>query len=180
MSFEDFMDKMPVIGSFTRSDEEKALVKKQREMAEEARRQLEQSRQTSMQALGQSMLAFNPQNQMMAQMFGPQAAFSPQQMAQMSADPAGGPQADQWIMDAVARGEAEMPAAQWMNERGPGRNASGKDGERAAQQLSAIQAHARAMKEYEEKRRKLEGAFSPLPQGPAPIQQTQAAPGRRY
>jgi len=180
MSFEDFIDKVPVLGSFTRSDEEKNLVKKQKAMAEEARKRQEQSRQTSMQALGQSMLAFNPQNQMMAQLFGPQAAFSPQQMAQMTADPAGGPQADQWIKDAVARGEHKMPVSQWMNERGPGRNASGKDGQRAAEQLSAIKAHARAVEEAEERRRKLEGAFSPLPQGPTPIQQTQAAPGRRY
>jgi hypothetical protein len=171
-------------GVFGDDSESKALIKKQKEMAEEAARQKKRNEQARMQALGQSMLAFNPQNQMMAQMFGPQAAFSPQQMAQMAADPTAGPEAEQWIKDAVARGEHKMPPAQWMEERGPGRNASGKDGERAAQQLSAIKAHARAVEEDQARRDKqrqmIEGGLSPLPQGPAPIQQTQAAPTRRY
>jgi hypothetical protein len=180
MSFEDFIDKVPVLGSFTRSDEEKALVKKQKQMAEEARKRLEQSRQTSVQALGQSMLAFNPQNQMMAQLFGPQAAFSPQQMSQMTADPAGGPQAPQWVKDAVARGEHKMPATEWMNTRGPGRNASGAAGKRAADMFGAILDYGRALEEDGARRGKLESGFDPLPQGPTPLAQTQAAPARRY
>lgn len=171
-------------GLFGDDSESKALAKKQQEMADEAARQKKRNEQSRMQALGQSMLAFNPQNQMMAQMFGPQAAFSPQQMAQMAADPTPGPEAEQWIKDAVARGEQNMPPEQWMMERGPGRNASGKDGQHAAQQLSAIKAYARAVEEDQARRDKqrqmIEGGLSPLPAGPAPLQQRTPQAARRY
>lgn len=86
---EDTMSKIPVLNAIGgyESDEQKALLKKQRELAEETKKQQQRNAKMRMQALGQSMLAFNPQNQMMAQMFGPDAAFSPEQMAQMSSDP---------------------------------------------------------------------------------------------
>lgn len=93
---EDTMSKIPglnAIGGYE-SDSQKALIKKQEELAKDAELQKKRNQQMRMQALGQSMLAFNPQNQMMAQMYGPQAAFSPQQMAQMSADPGAMSQAD--------------------------------------------------------------------------------------
>lgn len=86
---EDMVARVPLVGGFlgAETDSQKRLVKKQEELAKEAELQRKRNAQARMQALGQSMLAFNPQNQMMAQMFGPQAAFSPQQMAQMAADP---------------------------------------------------------------------------------------------
>lgn len=86
---EDTVARLPVVNGLlgAEADSQKALQKKQQELAEEAKRRAKLNQQMRMQALGQSMLAFNPQNQMMAQMFGPQAAFSPQQMAQMAADP---------------------------------------------------------------------------------------------
>lgn len=86
---EDAISGIPGLNFLTssESDETKALLKKQKELEEESARQKKRNAQMRMQALGQSMLAFNPQNQMMAQMFGPQAAFSPQQMSQMAADP---------------------------------------------------------------------------------------------
>jgi hypothetical protein len=86
---EDMVARIPLVGGFlgAETDSQKALVKKQEQLAEETRKRAEQNAKSRMQALGQSMLAFNPQNQMMAQMFGPQAAFSPQQFAQMGADP---------------------------------------------------------------------------------------------
>lgn len=93
---EDTMSKIPVLNAIGgyESDDQKALIKKQEELAKDAELQKKRNQQMRMQALGQSMLAFNPQNQMMAQMYGPQAAFSPQQMAQMSADPGAKSQAD--------------------------------------------------------------------------------------
>lgn len=93
---EDSLAKIPVLNSITgsKTDEQKALLKKQEELAKDAELQKKKNQQMRMQALGQSMLAFNPQNQMMAQMYGPQAAFNPQQMAQMSADPGAKSQAD--------------------------------------------------------------------------------------
>lgn len=86
---EDMLARVPLVGGFlgAETDSQKALVKKQEELAAEAKKRAAQNAQARMQALGQSMLAFNPQNQMMAQMFGPQAAFSPQQFAQMAQDP---------------------------------------------------------------------------------------------
>lgn len=86
---EDTMSKVPVLNSLGgyQPDSQKALIKKQKELAAEAKKRAEMNQKARMNALGQSMLAFNPQNQMMAQMFGPQAAFSPQQMSQMAQDP---------------------------------------------------------------------------------------------
>lgn len=86
---EDTLARIPVLGGLmgAETDAQKQLLEKQKQMEQEARRQQQRNQQARMQALGQSLLAFNPQNQMMAQMFGPQAAFSPQQMAQMGADP---------------------------------------------------------------------------------------------
>jgi hypothetical protein len=86
---EDMVARIPLVGGLlgAETDSQKALVKKQEQLAEEAKKRAQQNAQARMNALGQSMLAFNPQNQMMAQMFGPQAAFSPQQFAQMGADP---------------------------------------------------------------------------------------------
>jgi hypothetical protein len=86
---EDMVARIPIVGGLVgaETDSQKALVKKQEELAAEAKKRAQQNQQARMNALGQSMLAFNPQNQMMAQMFGPQAAFSPQQFAQMAQDP---------------------------------------------------------------------------------------------
>ncbi len=86
---EDLLARVPIVGGAlgAQTDSQKALLKKQEELAAEAKKREQQNAQARMQALGQSMLAFNPQNQMMAQMFGPQAAFSPQQMSQMAQDP---------------------------------------------------------------------------------------------
>lgn len=86
---EDTMAKIPIFGplSGARTDEQKRLLAKQKQQAEEAEKRRIEMQRTRMNALGQSLLAFNPQNQMMAEMFGAQAAFSPQQFAQMGADP---------------------------------------------------------------------------------------------
>lgn len=86
---EDTVARIPLVGGFlgAETDSQKKLVKKQEELAKEAEKRRKANAQARMNALGQSMLAFNPQNQMMAQMFGPEAAFSPQQLAQMAQDP---------------------------------------------------------------------------------------------
>lgn len=71
----------------SKGDAAKNLEAKQQQLAEEARRKEMATQQARMNALGQSLIAFNPQNQMMAQMFGPQAAFTPDQFAQMAKNP---------------------------------------------------------------------------------------------
>ncbi len=81
--------KVPGLRELTgsRTDAEKQLLEKQKQLAEEARKRQLANEQARLNAMGQKMLAFNPQNQMMAQMYGPEAAFSPQQFAQMAQDP---------------------------------------------------------------------------------------------
>lgn len=66
-----------------RTDEEKKLLKAQEQMAIEAQRRQGQQQDARMNMLAQQVLAFNPRNQMLSQMFGPQAAFTPEQMATM-------------------------------------------------------------------------------------------------
>lgn len=124
---EDTVARIPFLGGFlgAETDSQKALVKKQEELAAEAKKRAQQNQQARMNALGQSMLAFNPQNQMMAQMFGPQAAFSPQQFAAMAQDPtvAGQPWGtgtDEQRKAQVANQARQKQIAQQMQPLGPG------------------------------------------------------------
>ena len=71
-----------------RTKEEKALVAKQEQLAKEAEVRRGQQQDARMNALGQQLLAFNPTNQLMAQVFGPGAAFTPEQNAAMVQGPA--------------------------------------------------------------------------------------------
>jgi len=86
---EDTMSKVPLLGPLlgAQGDATKQLAETQKRLAEETAKQRERNAQMRMNALGQQMLAFNPYNQAVAQMFGPEAAFNPQQMQQMAADP---------------------------------------------------------------------------------------------
>jgi hypothetical protein len=67
-----------------KTKEEKALIAKQTQLAQEAKVRQGQQQDARMNQLGQQLLAFNPSNQLMAQMYGPQAAFQPEQMAAMA------------------------------------------------------------------------------------------------
>lgn len=72
--------------------EEKRLLAKQEQLAQEAKLRQGQQQEAHMNALGQQLLAFNPRNQMMASMFGPDAAFAPTDFAQMVQNPIPPPQ----------------------------------------------------------------------------------------
>lgn len=63
--------------------EQKQLMELQRQLALQAQQRQGQIQDERMNQLGQQVLAFNPRNQMLAQMYGPQAAFTPEQMATM-------------------------------------------------------------------------------------------------
>jgi hypothetical protein len=95
---EDTRSKIPLVGGLTgaQSDAEKKLLKKQEEMAKEAAKQRRRNEQARLNSIGQSMLAFNPRNQVMAQMFGPEAAFTPDQFAKMAADPNAAERSANW------------------------------------------------------------------------------------
>ncbi len=154
---EDTMSRVPglnAIGGY-KSDESKALLKKQEELAKEAELQKKRNAQMRMQALGQSMLAFNPQNQMMAQMFGPQAAFSPQQMAQMGNDPG-----------AMSRDDFNRAHAESLRSGQPMQGMSSDDIQR--------------MQANERRKKMIEQQTTPLGPGPAPLRPQAAAPARRY
>lgn len=86
---ENIMARIPIVNSLTgaQTDSQKELLRKQEQLAADAKKREQSNAQARMQALGQSLMAFNPQNQLMAQMFGPEAAFTPQQFSQMAADP---------------------------------------------------------------------------------------------
>lgn len=157
---EDTLARVPVLGGLmgAQTDATKALLKKQEQLAAEAKAQQQKNAQMRMQALGQSMLAFNPQNQMMAQMFGPQAAFSPQQMAQMGNDPG-------------ARSPAEFEAAQKqaMGQPWQDRRMTGWTGD-----------DMKRMEENEKRKRMIAQQTTPLGPGPAPLRLPSPAAPRRY
>lgn len=149
---EDTMARLPLIGGLTGSqtDAQKALLKKQGEMAEEAKKRMAQNEQMRMNALGQQMLAFNPQNQLMAQMFGPDAAFTPQQMAQMVADP------------------GAMSQSEWQRAH-----------EESLRTGKPIEGGARYLAD-QQRQQQIAGRFTPPGPGPAPLQQVAPQAARRF
>lgn len=165
---EDTMSRVPVLNSIGgyQSNSQKALIKKQEQLAAEAKQREQQNAQARMNALGQSMLAFNPQNQMMAQMFGPQAAFSPQQMAQMAGDPG-------------ARSRADFEAAhQKAIMNGP---IDFKTRSRTGGTIEGWTAEdIKRMEENEKRMRMVEQQTTPLGPGPTPLRLPPAAAARRY
>jgi hypothetical protein len=164
---EDTLAKIPVLGAITgsKSDEQKALLKKQEELAKDAELQKKRNQQMRMQALGQSMLAFNPQNQMMAQMYGPQAAFNPQQMAQMAGDPGAQP---------IGDAEQAWLAAQNSGPIDP------KTRQRAGNIPPEVQANLERARENERRRKMIEQQTTPLGPGPTPLKLPTPQAGRRY
>lgn len=159
---EDTMARLPLIGPLTGSqtDAEKALLAKQRQMAAEAAKRQQQQQLTApqMNATAQSMLAFNPLNQKMAQTYGAQAAFTPQQFAQMVQNPNGPPLMDQDLI-----------------------NYQGTDPKMQAR-LDEYYRQRRLYEEAEARRRQMmeQGLAQPGP-GPAPLGPRPApAPARRF
>jgi|APDOM4702015073_1054812.scaffolds.fasta_scaffold00032_12 hypothetical protein len=160
---EDTVARLPVVNGLlgAESDSQKALIKKQEQLDAEAKKREQQNVQARMRALGQSMLAFNPQNQMMAQMFGPQAAFSPQQFAQMTGDPG-------------ARSEAEYKQAHAKALEQPWA------GDRRLSTQGWSAADIQRMQENEKRKKMIAQQMTPLGPGPAPLNLPPAAAARRY
>ncbi len=167
---ENTMSKVPVLNSIGgyQSDAQKALVKKQEQLAAEAEEQRKRNQQMRMQALGQSLLAFNPQNQMMAQMFGPQAAFSPQQFAQMANDP-GARSPEQF---AAAREQAMPKFGDPIDPKTRTRQGGTIEG--------WSQEDVERMRQNEARKRAIEAQMTPLGPGPAPLNLPAPAAARRY
>jgi hypothetical protein len=112
---EELMAKIPLVGSLTgsKTKAQKELLKRQQEMAKDMKKRAGMNERARMNAMAQKLMAFGPQQQMMAQMFGPDAAFSPDQMAQMAQNPYGphkgtwGQGTDQERQDQILDSQAE-------------------------------------------------------------------------
>jgi len=130
--------------------DEAKLRRKQAQLAEEARQRQSSMHQQQMNSLGQQLLAFNPQNQLMAQMFGPQAAFSPEQFAAMGKDPAA-------VDPSLVNYQGGDPAIQ-------------KKVQEQVQRLQADQARQASIKQ----------GMTPLPPAATPLQPTQVQQQRRF
>jgi len=155
---EDLLSGVPVLGPLlgAESSEQKALRAKQKQMADEAEKRMRANQESRMNALTQSMLAFDPYNQMIAQMMGPGAAFSPQQLQQMAQNPMK-PQLDPSLRDyrgTDKKKEAEIAAYM--------------------QQMDDFQKNEARRQEM------LAGGLRPLPAGPAPLQQRTPLAAKRY
>lgn len=137
--------------------ENKALLAKQEQMARETAQRRDQAAQSRMDALGQQVLAFNPLNQAMAEMYGPGAAFTPEQAAGMVQNPAGAPRLDSALIDY-----------------------RGNDPKKRAQ----IDDWSRRYKEYDAaeaaRKDKVMGGFQQPGPGPAPLKPITPLPARRY
>jgi hypothetical protein len=167
---------------FGDKDAEKRLLQQQRRMAEDAARRERIMQQARTQANSQSVLAFSPHNKVMAQMFGPEAAFSGQQMGDMTANPMGAPKPPEGEIANLAKAWEGM-SDQEIRDQFKGTNPSAAGGKRNTDRVSAVLDYRRQVAEYErmerERRAKLEQNFAPSA-GPAPIAPTQAAPARRF
>lgn len=126
------------------------LKRKQAALAEEARVRMGTQHQQQMNALGQQMLAFNPQNQLMAQMFGPQAAFSPEQFAAMAKDPAS-------VDPALVNYQGADPAIQ-----------------------KKVEAEAARLNQDKERQAKITAGMTPLPAQQAAFQMPKAQAQRKF
>lgn len=181
---EDFLARVPILGPLlgAETEEQKALVKQQKRMAEDAKRREAIMGPARLQAMNQSMTAFAPRNKLMAEMFGPDAAFTGKQIADMTANPLGtAPQGDPKVAKLAEQldryGLKTYADVQRFNKETDSLLTDSR-GFLAADQYRQ---QKRRAEEAEAKRRAgHESAFAVGP-GPAPINPVKAAPVRgRY
>lgn len=181
---EDTRSNIPVIGPLTgaKSDEQKALESTQQRLADEQKKRLEQQRQIQMQNMANRLMAFAPLNNHVASRLGPQAAFSPEQMAQFGADPMGPPKAGSPELQAWAR-LSDQDRAYAMSHRGDKNLTFGGAtwGNYNLDQLEQQRMQLLQQQQQEQQRQAMiSGAFQGMPQGPAPIPISAPAPARRF
>lgn len=180
---EDLVAQIPVVNSVTgaKSDSEKQLLKKQEQLAREAKQRAQLNEQMRMRALQQSIGAFAPQNRVMAQMFGPDAAFSGKEMADMTANPM--PSQLQPPSENAARLTQQIPGLGGMSNQQVYELAQRSGGKLPKESLFEAWNYAKQKKAEDDKeaarRAQVEAAFAPQP-GPAPIQMPRAQAARRY
>ena len=181
---EDATASLPILGPLAgaKTDEYKALIKKQEQMAREAAARRQQQHQQGLNSLSQGLAAFGPRNQMMAQMFGPDAAFTPQQISAMGADPAGPPKP--WEVDISSKGQRiDTLMGATPEQVGPmSVSVEGYTGTDPKVQAE-VEKYLAQLKEYnaQEARRRqmIERSVGPVGPGPAPIRMPAPQRGRR-
>lgn len=180
---ENTIAQIPVVNSLTgaKSDSEKQLLKKQEQLAREAKQRAQLNEQMRMRALQQSIGAFAPQNRVMAQMFGPDAAFSGKEMADMTANPMPSQLAPP--SEYAAKLAQQIPGLGGMSNQQVYEMAQRSNGRLPKDSLFEAWNYAKQKKAEDDKeaarRTQVEAAFG-TPQGPAPIQQPTAQAARRY
>jgi hypothetical protein len=178
---EDILSNIPVLGPLlgARSEEERALLEQQKRMAEDAKRRQALVGPARMQAMNQQMAAFGPRNRMMAQMFGPEAAFTGEQISDMTANPMpnqGDPKAKALDAELKKYGLNSYEDVLAYNKQA-GHQITDSKGFSAAMKYRQEQEAAAAA---EKKRRAMHEANFATGPGPAPINPIQAAPVRRF
>lgn len=190
----NLLGKIPILGGIFgggQTDAEKALVRRQQQMAEMVRQRQQRQALTAPQLQGtaQQMLAFDPLNRAMASMHGPGAAFTPQQMANMVQNPNPFPGIDEWARQqnfAPTKGDMRglTPfdiAKNGMPDGGSLINYQGTDPEKQAR----IEEYLRQKQMYEEAERRrretIMNGFQDPGAGPAPLGPRAApAPVRKF
>jgi len=138
-----------------RTKEQDALIAKQEQLAKEAEIRQGQQQDARMNALGQQLLAFNPTNQMMAQMFGPGAAFTPQQVSTM----------------AQGQPPPQNPALENYHGTDPKVQAQVEEYIRRKQEFDQAEAGRKNM---------IMGGMAPVGPGPSPVQMGPPQAARRF
>lgn len=136
--------------------EEKALIATQQQLAQDAARRQFEVQQQAADNQAQRLVAMAPYNQLTAQMVGPQAAFSQQQMLAMTPTPPQ-PTIDPSLLNYTGTDpKIQAQVQQYLDE------------------LNQWQAANAARQQM------VQSAFSQPMQGPAPIRKTQALPAKKY
>lgn len=141
--------------------EEQRLIAKQQQLAQEAKARIGQNQEAAMNALGQQLLAFNPRNQMMAKIYGPDAAFAPTDFAKMVQNPIPPPQMP-----------PELQAL------------AGKTTKNTPEQDAAFRAYAEQLRQYDEGNRRrseqMMSGIAPVGPGPSPLDPRTPQAARKY
>lgn len=189
------LGKLPIVGGLFKQDDsaQKALIAQQQKLHEELKKRAQKYALEAppLQAAAQGMLAFNPMNQAMASMYGPQAAFQPEQLASMLQNPNPFPKdADEWAKEqgfAPTKGQGQEAVNAAFRGDAAGMKAAGEpvsliDYRGTDPEIRArVEEYIRQKKLYDEaeKRRRdtIMGGFSQPGPGPAPLA-PRAAPAR--
>lgn len=195
----NILGNIPIVGGLFggggESDAEKALKRKQMELAARAEQRAQQQRLQAPQLQGsaQQLLAFDPMNQAMARMYGPESAFTPSQLAKMVQNPQGMPGIDDWAKQqgfapTKQQGQAQVNAIAHNDQKAYDNasgdqtlvNYTGTDPE-VQKRIEEYLRQKRLFDEAEQRRKDtiMSGFREPGP-GPEPLQMGAPAPARRF